>query len=395
MANFFKTLIGNIQRSRKQLNGFRQWVKTIEPKQAFSAENTPTAPNYNDLQHWAAHPEKTSKALMTPEGIQASPAEELKADVFFIHPTCYFGIKHWNAPLGHPTSYDLVKEFILPGQTSAFNAAGRIFAPHYRQATFYSFIRPSKHSRAALELAYDDLANAFDHFIENFNNGRPFILAGHSQGALHLTRLLEEKIENNPELRQRFIAAYPIGFRFPADKMGTSFKHLKAAQSATDLGVIINWDSYVEGGKPMHLLDKVEMWYSNNNWKRRSWRKPICINPLSWKTDITTAEKIENIGAVHTILNTNGDRPNWQSFTSDDGLNVETTGLSAPFKEEVSAQVGKDAFLYISKPKHRIFSLSLLPGGNYHMYDYALFYMNIRQNAVDRVEAFLEKNQQE
>ncbi len=392
MANFFKTLIGNIQRSSKQLDGFRKWVKTIEPKAPFSKETTPAAPDYADIDHWAAHPKKFSKALLTPEGIATTPSSDLKVDVFFIHPTCFFGTQSWNMPLGHQTAYDIIKELILPGQASAFNGVGRIYAPHYRQATFYSFIQPNFNSRKALELAYDDVARAFDYFIENANEGRPFILAAHSQGALHLTRLLEEKIENNSGLRQRFIAAYPIGFRFPKNKFGKAFHHLKPAQSATDLQVVINWDSYVDSGRPMHLLDKVEMWYTNNKWKRRAWKRPICINPLSWTASNDSAAASQNLGAVHTVLASGAKRPTWENFTSDEGVDIETIGLSAPFKEEVSAKVGRDGFLYHSKPKHRIFSLSLLPGGNYHMYDYALFYMNIRQNAIDRANAYFERH---
>ena len=81
----------------------------------------------------------------------------------------------------------------------------------------------------------------------------------------------------------------------------------------------------------------------------------------------------------------------WSLFADPKPMGLSTTGLSAPVKNEISARVGSDGFLYISKPRHPAFNLFVMPGGNYHNYDYALFYMNIRQNVEYRLAAYMDK----
>ena len=149
-----------------------------------------------------------------------------EVDVFFIYPTLSFSKLNWNAPLNHAGTNELVSEMIMSGQASVFNSCCRIFSPKYRQATFYSFLGAGKNGRKALELAFDDCLKAFDYYINHFNKGRPFFLAGHSQGALHIMRLLDERIEET-DLAKRMVAAYPIGFWFPIDKFGNTLKTIK------------------------------------------------------------------------------------------------------------------------------------------------------------------------
>ena len=81
-------------------------------------------------------------------------------------------------------------EIMLANQASAFNDTCNIYAPEYRQATYYSFFDTKGNGQNALDLAYEDIENAFDYFIENFNHKKPFIIAGHSQGALHALSLI-------------------------------------------------------------------------------------------------------------------------------------------------------------------------------------------------------------
>ncbi|GIR73695.1 MAG: hypothetical protein CM15mP76_04220 [Prochlorococcus sp.] len=76
-------------------------------------------------------------------------------------------------------------EIMLGNQASAFNGSCNIYAPEYRQATYFSFFDKDDNGKKALDLAYEDIENAFNYFLEFFNNGKPFIIAAHSQGALH------------------------------------------------------------------------------------------------------------------------------------------------------------------------------------------------------------------
>jgi hypothetical protein len=79
-------------------------------------------------------------------------------------------------------------------QASAFNGIGAIWAPRYRQATIGAFLTSRDDAVRALDFAYRDVARAFDAFVSQVPAGQPIVLAGHSQGSLHLTRLLQDKV---------------------------------------------------------------------------------------------------------------------------------------------------------------------------------------------------------
>lgn len=389
--NPFSAIINSFRKAKKaknQITKWLAWVESIKPVGSFENLPCPDIPDYSNLNNWAAHPDIEDKTHFTPEGIEPSSTAP-QADVFFLHPTTFFGRNHWNAPLDHHNSKIFVDEMIIPGQASVFNSCCRIFAPRYRQATFYSFMEGGKNSRQALELAYEDLASAFDHYIKNWNEGRPFFIAGHSQGTLHAVRLLEEKIENTSLFKQ-FIAAYAIGFRFPKDKFGLSLKNIKACTSPTDTGCVIAWDTFAEGGKPPRRLERREHWYptadQKGRWERCGSKAPLGINPLSWNQRLGMVGEAKNLGAVSLYLDNS--RISWEGMWSNEPLHINAAQLSTPNKAEVSAQVKEDGFLYISKPKHTKYRGMLLPRGNYHMYDYALFYMNIRKNVEERLRAF-------
>ena len=176
------------------------------PSRAFAEVAPPPAPDYATPAAWAARPDDPGTAALVPEGV-VDIAMMPRADVFFIHPTTY-GISpgehggrdalYWNAPIDDPVAGDRIDHGILKYQASAFNLAGRIHAPHYRQATFGVFFDTSDARRRALSLAYQDVERAFDRYIAHDNAGRPFILAGHSQGALHALLLLKERIAGTP-----------------------------------------------------------------------------------------------------------------------------------------------------------------------------------------------------
>lgn len=391
LFNALKKPLEQLKKQKKQITQWLAFAEKIKPKAKFAKLPNPSAPDYALLNHWAAHPDGTDKSDFVPEGFR-SHQQSAKADVFFIHPTTFFGSQTWNAPLDDAASKEFVDELIMPGQASVFNSVCRVFAPRYRQATFYSFLEGGTNGRLALELAYEDVLRAFDHYIKNDNQGRPFFLAGHSQGTLHLMRLLEERIESS-DLRQQFVAAYAIGFRFPMDKFTSTFKNLKPCQSPTDTGCIIAWDTYVSDGKPGQRLERAEIWYNTpdgkGKWERRSYKQPLCINPLTWTASTGVIEKERNKGAINIVFN----KPRKPIVLggSDEPIGLDALSLSAPYVAEVSAEVREDSFLYVSKPPHAFFRKMLLPRGNYHMYDYALFYMNMRENVAQRLDAFFNK----
>ena len=164
---------------------------------------------YDSAQLWIARPDIAGNpSLWLPPGVDAAPAG--KAAIFFIHPTSYLSRATWNAPLDDKDGNERAALFVR-GQASVFTGAGEVWAPRYRQATFGAFLTGQKEAQLALDSAYLDVQAAFDAFVASIDPKRPIILAGHSQGALHLTRLLKDRIAGKP-IAKRIVAAYAIGW---------------------------------------------------------------------------------------------------------------------------------------------------------------------------------------
>ncbi len=384
------SILSKLKKKAQQIAGFGRLKNNIQPDHNFGDKAIPTVPEYSDLTNWFAHPEIASKVHFTPKGVAGNDAWKNGAvDVFFIAPTLNFSKLGWNAPINHPSSTELISEMIMSGQASVFNSCCRIFSPKYRQATFYSFLGAGKNGRQALELAYADCLKAFDHYLTHFNNGRPFFLAGHSQGALHTMRLMDDRIEGTPLARQ-MVAAYPIGFWFPADKFGSTLKTIQPAESPTDINCVVAYDTYLNNGGPIKMMDRAEVVYGGNNqvkWVKRNKKKPLGINPLNWKRTAEIVPESAHLGAVHLTIE-GAQKANWAGFISEETIGLNCVGLSKPYLNECSAQVRKDGFLYVSNPKNWAFKKMVMPGGNLHMSDFSLFYMNLRANIEQRWKAY-------
>jgi len=385
-----KTQISKVRKRAEKVGKWVNFAQQVRPSKDFNENQLPSPPNYSSRQSWAAHPEVENKSSFVPLGVEKAKPEDLKADVFFIHPTTFFGNKNWNASLSHPVANTIVDEIIMSGQASVFNSCCRIFAPRYRQATFYSFLEGGKNGRKALDVAYSDVARAFDFFINNLNDGRPFFIASHSQGTVHAIKLLEDKIDKT-ELVKRMIAAYTIGFEFPKVKFEEDLKNIKPSQSASDTHCVIAYDTYIDGSKPITVLDRTQLPFSKKDgtwgWKKRANLATFSTNPISWKSDNEIADASQHLGAVINEYVKSNFKLN--SLLDKEVAEIEAARLSSIYENEVSSRCGTDGYLYISKPVHRQFRMMLLPGGNYHNYDYSLFYMNLRENVKTRLEAFL------
>lgn len=388
-------LFNNIKKTFQQLASWGQFEQKIKPNFDYDPAKAGPTPDYAQLKNWAAHPQIDSKVKLRPEGVKESTAwKDGTVDCFFIYPTLYFGATHWNAPIDHAGVNELVEELILPAQASVFNSCCRIFAPRYRQATFCSFLGAGKNGRNALSLAFEDILNAFDYYIKHLNKGRPFFIAGHSQGALHVMRLLEERIDSTP-LAQQLVAAYPIGFWFPMDKFGFTLKQLTAANAANTINCVVAWDTYMETGRPIRILDRAEMWYAKKGritWRRRARKRILGVNPLNWKQTREVVNSTYHEGAVHVKLRSQK-KINWEGVLSDEMLGINCEGLSKPYLEQVSAKIGRTGILYVSSPKNRIFKAILLPGKSLHLFDISLFYMNLRKNIKNRWEVYQKVQQ--
>ncbi len=303
-------------------------------------------PAYSNINYWASHPWKKDAADKIPSSIQNKRTDSL-ADVFFIHPTTYTDVTMpfgWNAEIDNDALNKKTDNGTILYQASVFNAQCRIFAPRYRQANLKAFYTNDKSlADKAFEVAYGDIKTAFEYYLKNYNNNRPIIIASHSQGTLHAGRLLKEFFENKP-LQQRLVCAYIIGLPVFTDY----FQTLQPCKDSTSTGCFIGWRTFEEGYVPEFVLNEKQ--------------KAIVTNPLTWTLSVEPASSDLNKGGILK------------------DFNKVIPGL-------VHAQVHENV-LWVNKPK--FFGNVLLTTKNYHIADYNLFYMNIRENVATRVNSFLK-----
>jgi pimeloyl-ACP methyl ester carboxylesterase len=321
--------------------GCSKKYQSYVPRYQFT--NKSAAPNYANLDYWAAHPWKKDPSDSLPVALQSKKNDSL-VDVFFIHPTTYTGERNlWYADINNPLLNAKTDYSSIVYQASVFNHHCRVFAPRYRQAHFSAFfITNSEETKAAFDTAYADVSGAFEAFLENFNHGRPIIIAGHSQGALMAERLLKEYFDGKP-LQQQLVAAYIVGWPIPQN----SFQQIPVCTDSLQTGCFCGWRTLRLGYVPKYI-QKEEV-------------PSFVTNPLSWDTTGTHIPRSENKGSV----------------LKDFSKIVPAT---------TDAQIHGNV-LWVNKPKFP--GSALYKAKNYHIGDMNLFYMNIRQNIEQRIFAYL------
>ncbi len=339
---------------------------TMVPARAFSAPPTLKEDAYAGSDDWIARPDiaKDNPALWRPASIKDAPVQQ-QAAVFFIHPTSYLAtanLAQWNAPITDPESRTMAARFVA-AQASAFNDIGAIWAPRYRQAHFGAFLTDKPEGQQAIDAAYGDVARAFDAFLAANPDG-PILLAGHSQGSLHLLRLLKDKVAGTP-LAARIIAAYVVGWPVSVEADLPALG-LPACTTRGQSGCILSWQSFAEPADPSAIRRVYDAGIGYTG-KPRKGTKMLCTNPLTGTPDSAAAAAL-NLGTL-------------------DGRKDEDNAILVP--GAVPARCGKDGFLLIGDPPD--LGPYALPGNNYHVYDYALFWANIRADARERLMSFLKK----
>ena len=332
----------------------------LVPGEQFRAQPSVASRAYDDRKMWLARPDLAhNPALWTPPGY-APRKTPGGAAVFFIHPTSYVSRDHWNAPLDDPETNDRAALF-LRGQASAFNEVGEVWAPRYRQATFGAFLTSVADAERALALAYTDVNAAFDAFLRQVAPTRPIILAGHSQGALHLTRLLRDRVARDPALAARIVAAYVVGW--PVSRTADLPRMaLPECARADQPRCILSWQSFAEPADPSLIVDTYDRTTGFTGAARKG-TAMVCTNPLTG-TPNATAAAAANRGTLYPA--------------KDLATAAITVGA-------VPARCAGD-FLLIGDPP--AVGPYVLPGNNYHVYDYSLFWANVRADAARRLAAF-------
>jgi hypothetical protein len=332
-------------------------IKSATPRGHFETAAAGSGPDYARLDSWVARPGlPNNPSEWLPEGV--SPAQAATAAIFYVHPTTYLERDRWNAPLIGSSQSDYRTRLFVQSQASALTSAGNVWAPRYRQAAFGAFLLKSRDARNALDLAYSDVVAAFDEFLKQ-TPGRPIILAGHSQGSLHLSRLL---IDRREALKGRLVAAYVVGWPISVTA-DLPAMDLRACTHAEETGCVLTWQTFAEPANPDLVLDA---WQGTRgaNGVRRTRRDMLCVNPITGTRG----------GAAPA------------------GANPGTLVPSADFASATlrSGTVGAhclSGFLLLDGEPPAL-GPYVLPGNNYHVYDYALFWRAIRQDAERRLKAW-------
>ena len=342
------------------------------PSAPFRDVPMPAGADYRQPRLWIARPDiPNNPSLWTPQGFQPIATGvgtgTRGASVFFVHPTSFLEASAWNAPVTDPESQDRAALFVR-SQASAFNSAGAVWAPKYRQAAFGAFLTGEDNARRALDFAYRDVLAAYEEFLREAPADRPIILAAHSQGSAHLMRLLLERIKGSPEAG-RVVAAYLIGWpvSLTADLPALPFP---ACQRPDQSACLVSWQSFAEPADPSQITDVYDDSVGPAGPRRGT--AMLCTNPLTG-TPGGAAPAARNLGTL-----------------------VPNADLSeAEFRRgAVGARCGPRGFLLIggtdALPAMGPYAL---PGNNYHVYDYALFWANLRADAERRLAAFEGRRQ--
>jgi len=369
LAALFVVLLGLYLSGYGERLAGEAFLAYTTPLAEFDPAKAVAAPDYSDPVNWSALPTKSDPADLIPAGVDADAQGSLPIDTFFIHPTGYLQASSWTSPMALKSGTEENTLWMMANQASAYNGCCNVYAPRYREAAIVSYFGDLSVRDAVLGFAYEDVERAFAYYMANDNHGKPFIIAAHSQGSHHAVRLLKEVIDTS-ELHERMVAAYLIGaIVIPLSPTWfASMSNISACRRADDLHCVVHWDTMPEG---VAALERPE--------------SSLCTNPLSWRVDEEMAAADLNEGAVipegtyNVAFGRGDDAPTQQVFES----------LREPIKGHTWAQC-KDGSLYVRSQTGTGFE-AMGSGAleSYHGLDYALFYMNIRNNAQLRSSRYL------
>lgn len=305
-----------------------------------------TVPDYARAEHWLSLPTNLTKDV----------------DVFYLYLTAWY-----KKDPSEPNFCAIDNPVMLAGSRSAFNrqatafeTAGNIYAPYYRQAdAVYTLSLPENERWEVIaNIPAKDATAAFDYYIKNFNKGKPFILVGHSQGSNVLLLLLKNYMHEHPEVYGRMVCAYVIGYPVTQEYMQAN-RHLRFAEGPNDTGVIVSFNTQspaVAPGNNIVLADNIG----------------LVINPINWKRDETPAPANENKGSYMPVDNHGNFR-------------------KIPNFADVRINLTKGVIECTSVDEEAMYQLSGAMGlGVNHSFDIPFYYYNLRENAENRIGSYQE-----
>ena len=311
-----------------------------------TAACTGKAPDYSRKECWLQLPKITKDV-----------------DTFYIYSTAYYessfkqGAPDY-APLDNPEMLEGARGEYMTN-ASVYEKSTNVFVPYYRQSgmRYAGEIRKKTGDidAAISGIPYDDITAALDYYFKNCNQGRPFIIAGHSQGASMVKYVLKNYFMKHPDYYKRMVAAYVIGFSVTKDDL-KKYPHLKFASGESDTGVIVSWNT--EGPKNV----------KENAQNAVVLPDAISINPLNWKLDETYAPADRNLGSLMPNMKTR---------------RYEITDIGA------DAQVVLSRGVIVTNARCGYFAQAEFFGPqSFHEFDYNFYYNNLKDNAAKRIAAY-------
>ena len=298
-------------------------------------EEAAALPEYEKQENWAYY------------GIGAEAEKE--ADLFLICPTVDVNDEYNMSMDDEETKANFFGALNM--ERGIYEAHTRMYAPYYRQAAMKVYGLAPAEREPYLDFAYKDVSAAFSYYLEHENHGRPIVLAGFSQGADMCYRLLKEYF-GDKALYDQLVAVYAIGWPC-TEEMAETYPQIKPAEAKDDVGVVISFDCEAP---------EVEETFINP-----AGQKARAINPLSWKTDGTPADRSQNLGACFT------------DYSAE--ILSEQAALCGCYLDEERGVVKVPDVDAADYPP----VVPGLPEGAYHVYDYQFFFRNLEQNVADRI----------
>ncbi|HRX89692.1 MAG TPA: DUF3089 domain-containing protein [Steroidobacteraceae bacterium] len=333
---------------------------------SFADMPRPAPPDYSRQSSWAALPTMNDAADLVPAGDRYGDRQAAAAaDVFYIHPTTYRGLDNWNQSLDDEATNQWTDVSVVNRQAAVFNACCKVYAPRYRQAQAAASVNFDGDGGKAYAVAYEDVRAAFRYYLEHWNHDRPFILAGHSQGALHVQTLLRE-FGVEPTFRKRLVAAYVIGIPTLEAQRVSDTPWLTVCARPTATHCLLGWNATKRDSDMEPLIARNQERLRRTTGQTEG-AQAVCVNPLTFDVQQPAASAATNPG---TLPGKPGPGP----------LPATRAGVLG-----ASCDSG---YLRTDLPPGDDYATIVLPGGSLHFNEFDFFFDSIRANAITRVESF-------
>ncbi|MBW7921467.1 MAG: DUF3089 domain-containing protein [Rubellimicrobium sp.] len=329
-----------------------------------------SAPDYDLADSWLARPGIESPALLVPGGDRIADDASLPADAFYIHPTTGMNTDIDNVPVDDESALATAR-LMLMTQATPFNGVARIFAPRYRQAALPVFGRDLAEVQAPMNLAYQDVRRAFVHYVRHDNRGRPFFIVAHSQGSNHALRLLADEVAGSP-LQNLLVGAYLPGMPVPLAVFDGDLATVPPCATPTQTGCVAAWGTFADGYTDFDDWKAVNHFWDSaqGRWRTALGMELVNVNPVSWRMGGVMAPVEAHLGAVP--------------------FGVRGSHFARIVPRLVGVRVAADFALVTPVPDlaDLFDDGGIFEAGNYHVFDIALFWADIRANAATRLDAW-------